>query len=143
MQYATLYLADPSIVGSKVLNNFSQIISYADKSDDDKATGIVIKLTEAEIDMNFMPYVELGEHLEGFKGFAYDNICQNVDPQYVLSRIHNVRLVIGCVVNPQFDEAGKIFQFLQSLNKAYNSLLFCNNRVFDYDMQMLVRLNIN
>ena len=90
-----------------------------------------------------MPYLELEEHLEGFKGFAYDNTCQNIDYLYVLSRIHNIRLAIGCIINPKFDDEGKVLHFLQSLNRAYNSLLFYNDRVFDYDMQMLVRLNIN
>ncbi|WP_395476979.1 hypothetical protein [Rickettsia endosymbiont of Pantilius tunicatus] len=101
---------------------------------------MIIKLDNAKIDMNFMKSSELEEHLEGFKNFAYKYVSEGVDPIYVLSRIHNVRLTIGCVIIPKFDEQGKILKFLQELNKAYNSLLLYDNKVFDYDMQILVEL---
>jgi hypothetical protein len=140
MKYATLYVMDPSIIGSKVLDTFPQILSYTSKSEDKKATGMIIKLDNAEIEMNFMESSELEEQLEGFKGFAYKYVSEGVDPVYVLSRIHNVRLTIGCVINPGFDEQGKILKFLQGLNRAYNSLLLYDNKVFDYDMQILVKL---
>lgn len=140
MQYATLYVMDPSLIGSKVLDSFSQIVSYTSISKGKDATGMIIKLEHTEINMNFMEFTELEKHLEGFKGFAYKYVSEEIDLIYVLSRIHNVRIVIGCVVNPGFDEQGKVLKFLQDLNKAYNSLLFYDNKVFDYDMQMLVEL---
>lgn len=140
MQYATLYVMDPSLIGSKVFDIFPQILSYTSKSEDERATGMMIKLDSAEIDMNFMDSSKLEEHLEGFKGFAHNYVKEGIDPIYVLSRIHFVRMVIGCVVNPGFDYQGKVLEFLQGLNRAYNALLFYDNKVFDYDMQILVEL---
>jgi hypothetical protein len=140
MQYATLYVADPSVIGSKVLNTFPQILSYSAKSSDGRAAGMVIKLDVAEIDMNFMEPEKLEEHLEGFKIFAHDHVSDGIDVLYVLSRIHSVRMVIGCVIHPGFDDQGKVLDFLSQLNKAYKALLLCDNKLFDYDMQILVNL---
>lgn len=142
MQYATLYVMDPSVVGSKVLNTIPQILSYTSKSEGEKATGMVIKLVDAEIDMNFMESAELEEHLEGLNGFASTYVKEGVDLPYVLSRIYYVQLVIGCVVKPGFDGEGRVLEFFKELNKAYKSLLFYDNKVFDYDMQVLVQLKV-
>lgn len=141
MQYASLYVMDPSLIGSKVLNTLPQILSYQSKSNDDNdVTGMLIKLDTAEIEMNFMEPSKREEHLEGFKGFAYNHVSEGIDHIYVLSRIHYTRMVIGCVIDPGFDNEGKVLNFLQELNRAYNSLLLYDNKVFDYDMQKLVEL---
>jgi hypothetical protein len=140
MQYATLYVMDPSLIGSKVLHKLPQILSYSSKSSNDRAIGMVIKLDVAEIDMNFMEPKNLEEHLEGFKGFAYNHVSQGIDVIYVLSRIHYIQMAMGCVINPGFDDKGNVLDFLFKLNKAYNALLFYDNKLFDYDMEILAQL---
>lgn len=59
---------------------------------------------------------------------------------YVLSRIHCIQIAIGCVINPGFDDKGNVLNFLSKLNKAYNALLFYDNKLFDYDMEILAQL---
>jgi hypothetical protein len=141
MQYATLYVMDLSLIGSKVLNTLPQILSYTSKGDNDNnATGILIRLDTAEIEMNFMEPSKLEEHLQGFEVFAYNHVSEGIDHMYVLSRIHHIKMVIGCVIDTGFDNESKVLDFLQKLNRAYNSLLFYNNKVFDYDMQKLAEL---
>lgn len=140
MQYATLYVMDPSLIGCKVLDNLAQILSHSSKSDDDRAIGMLLKLDAAEIDMNFMEPENLEEHLEGLEGFAYNHVSQGIDITYVLSRIHYVQMAIGCVINPGFDDKGNVLDFLSKLNKAYNALLFYDNKLVDYDMEILALL---
>ncbi|WP_338636230.1 hypothetical protein [Spirobacillus cienkowskii] len=140
MKYATLYIMDPSLVGSKVLDTIPQIKSYSSKNENDNATGMLIKLDEFEIEMNFMEPEKLEDHLEGFKGLAYNYVSEGIDPVYVLTRIFNVRLVIGCVIEPDFDKESKVLEFFKNFNSAYKSLLFYDNKVFDYDMQVLAKL---
>lgn len=140
MQYVSLYVMDSSLIGSKVLNKIPQILSYSSKSSNDNAIGMVIKLDIAEIDMNFMEPEKLTEHLEGLKGFAYTHVVKGIDLIYTLNRIHYIQIAIGCVINPGFDDKGKVLDFLLKLNKAYNALLFHDNKLFDYDMQILAEL---
>ncbi|XVN41735.1 MAG: hypothetical protein RCO49_04470 [Rickettsia endosymbiont of Argas persicus] len=47
MQYAILYVMDPSLIGSKVLDTFPQILSYTSKSEGKDAAGMIIKLDKA------------------------------------------------------------------------------------------------
>ncbi len=140
MQYATLYVMDPSLIGSKVLDQLPQILSYSSKSSDDSAIGMVVKLDAATIEMNFMETEKLEEHLEGLKGFACKHVSQGTDLIYMLSRIHYIQIAIGCVIKPDFDEKYNALDFLSKLNKACNSLLFCDNKLFDYDMEILAKL---
>lgn len=140
MQYATLYVMDPSLIGSKILDKLPQILSHSPKISNHRAIGMAIKLDAAEIDMNFMEPKTLEEHLEGFKGFAYKNVSKGMDVSYVLSRIHYIQMAIGCVINPSFDDKGNVLDFLFKLSKAYNALLFYDNKLFDYDMEILAQL---
>lgn len=87
--------------------------------------------------MNFMPAGMVEEHLQGLEGYASQVIKDHERLPYILARIHHVRFIIGCVIEPGFDEAGKMQQFLFHFTGLLNGLLFADDTLFDYDGEPL------
>jgi len=90
--------------------------------------------------MNFMPPDKVLAHLNGFEGYIQSVGCKDNDTLlYTLSRLRQVRFVIGYVINPNFDKEGKTTQFLLGFACKLNGLVFIHNSVIDYDGEILVR----
>jgi hypothetical protein len=69
----------------------------------------------------------------------YMSICPDQDRLvYVLSRISNIRFVMGCVIEPGFDDQGVVQNFLLEFNGRLNGLLFIYDSVVDCDRKPLV-----
>jgi hypothetical protein len=134
---ATIYIADPSLLGSKSFGQIADIRSYAGLEEGGSATGVQFTLDAGQLSMNFMPEAQRAQHLEGLSGYARSVIADKDTLVYVLSRIHHVRLVLGCVITPGFDEAGQVQEFLFRFNAHFSGLLFFYDSVFDYDGQPL------
>lgn len=134
---AAIYIADPALLRSNLFDSLDGIRSYEGLSEGETATAVRFKLEAAEVTMNFMPSHQNPRHLEGFSGFAGHVIKDRERLLYVLSRIRNVRLVLGCVVEPGFDEGGKVGDFLFAFNGQLNGLLFIYDTIFDYDGEAL------
>jgi hypothetical protein len=135
--YATIYIADPSLMGSKSFGQIEGIRSYESLSEGGYATGVRLTVDAGQVTMNFMPKGLVAHHLEGFGDYARSIIADKDRLVYVLSRIDYVRLVVGCVITPCFDEAGKVQEFLLRFNLHFNGLLFVLDSIFDYDGQPL------
>ena len=54
---ATIYIADPSLIGSKLFDQFSEIKKVTPLSEGKSATGLAMDLDYASIQMNFIPIV--------------------------------------------------------------------------------------
>ena len=136
---ATIYLADNSLLGSKFLKRYPQIESYEEISDGESAVGLRLQIPGAIITMSFMPTAEVGPHLLGLAGYSrHTHQGSEDDLVYVLARIHEVRYVIGCVVEPEFDEAGDVEDFLVRFASGLNGLLFIWDSIIDYDGDALL-----
>ncbi len=137
MDNAAIYLSDPSLLGSKVFQKLEHVRSYTGLSQSESATGLGFELESGRIAMNFMSEDQIPEHLQGFSGYA-EHVISNKDQLiYTQSRIHHVRMVLGCVIEPGFDEEGKIQEFLFQFNSLVNGLLFFGDTIFDYDGEAL------
>lgn len=134
---AAIFVADPSLIGSKLFNQLEGVRSYTSLSRGECATGLGFELGADKVAMNFMPDEMIREHLQGFSGYAEHVIPNNDLLIYTKSRIHYVRMVIGCVIEPGFDEEGKIQEFLFQFNGLVNGLLFLGDIIFDYDGEPL------
>ena len=134
---ATIYIADPSLLGSKTLDQLEGIRWYESLSQGSSAAGVKFILDAGQVAMNFMPQELMEEHLQGFSAYAEHAVKDKERLPYVLSRIRHVRLVLGCVIEPGFDEAGKIQEFLFHFNGLLNGLLFLADTIFDYDGEPL------
>ena len=135
--HATLYISDPSLLGSKVLDTVPGIQSYEGMSKDGTATGLRLRLKAGEVIMNFMPAHMIEEHLAGMSGYAEHEVRDRERLPYVLSRIKQVKFVIGCVIPSGFDEAGTMLEVLLQLNSSLNGLFMLGDSLFDYDGQPL------
>lgn len=134
---ATLYISDPSLLGSKVLDTVPGIQAYEGLSEGEKATGIRLQLKAGVVVMNFMPAPMIEEHLVGMSGYADQMVRDRESLPYVLTRIKEVRFVIGCVITPCFDDDGTILEVLMRLNSSLNGLFFVGDSLFDHDGQPL------
>jgi hypothetical protein len=84
-----------------------------------------------------MPNEMMAEHLEGFSCFVRQFIHNSDKLLYTLSRIRYVRMVLGCVITPGFDEGGTMQDFVFHFNTRLNGLLFISDTIFDYDAEPL------
>ncbi len=134
---AAIYLADPSMMGSRMFSKVDGICSYEGLSQGTLAAGVRFTLDAGQVTMNFMPEKQVAGHLRGFASFAEGAIRDREKLVYTQARIKHVRLVCGCVIAPDFDEAGTIQNFLFRFTWAANGLLFLANTIFDYDGQPL------
>lgn len=122
---ATIYLADPSLLGSTVLDTIPGIQSYEGTNDENgNATGIRLRLKAGDLIMNFMPPHMIEEHLTGMSGYAEHEVRDQERLPYVLHRISQVRFVVGCVAPTGFGEDGEMIETLMLLNGALNGLFF-------------------
>lgn len=143
MDYTTLYLADSSLIGSKTLDNFSDVIrSCRPKSEDENAVGMIIELDEAIIDCNFMPEKEINNHLQGLNGFVKTHLQDGISLSYPLARIYNVNMVIG-LITPKLDAHGRVLGFIKSYNNFLKSMIFYEDALWDYDWQCLASIRAN
>ncbi len=134
---AALYIADPSLMGSRLFDKLEGVRSYESISAGGSATGVRFTLDAGQVTMNFMPGERVAHHLKVFAGFAQQVINDNDRLVYVQSRIHYARLVCGCVITPDFDSNGTIEDFLFQFTSATNGLLLLADTIFDYDGEAL------
>ena len=136
---ACIYISDPSLLTSKTFTSINSIEHYEGLSEGESATGIRFDIGIAEVQMNFMPAGQIEEHLKGLAGYAQSVSKGDTDRlAYVLSRIENIRFVLGCVIKPGFDQQGKTENFLFEFNNRLNGLLFIHDSVVDHDGEPLV-----
>jgi hypothetical protein len=137
--HATIYISDPSMLGSKYIDRFDSIISYSGISEGELATGLKIELKQGSIKINFMAPENIPKHLNGFSGYCQKYLQDDNDELiYVLSRIKNVRYVLGCVIEPEFDKENLIIDFLYEFSMGLNGLFFIFNSVYDFDGNCLL-----
>ena len=85
--YGTLYIADPSLMGTKLFARILGIHSYEGIGRGSEATGVRFALGAGQVAMTFMPGDQMAEHLKGFSAFAEDAIEDRDQIVYVLARI--------------------------------------------------------
>jgi len=129
---AAIYIADPSMLGSRLFDRVEGIESYEGTSDGSTATGVRFKFPWGSIAMKFMPPGDIAEHLEGFSGYAQHVIKDRDKLIYTLARIHNVRMSLGCVIEHDEEDTEAVHDFLFGFNAAVNGLLFLYDSIFDF-----------
>ena len=136
--FATFYISDPSLLGSRVFDEIDVIQSYDGLSQDGGATGVFFDIGAAQIRMNFMPVDEIEEHLAGLTGYIH-SVCADKDQLvYTLSRVRRVCFVLGCVIEPSFDDDGIVQDFLLEFNRRLNGLLLIWDSLVDFNGQPLI-----
>ncbi len=136
--FATFYIADPSLLSSRVFDEINMIQDYEGLNQEGIATGVIFNIGAAHIRMNFMPTEEVMEHLAGLTGYI-QSVCTDQDQLvYTLGRVRRVCFVAGCVIEPGFDEDGVVQNFLLEFNRRLNALLFVWDSLVDFNGQPLI-----
>jgi hypothetical protein len=82
--YATIYISDPSLLGSTVLDTVRGILSYEGLSEGGAATGMRLRLKAGEVVMNFMPAPRIEEHLAGLSAMVEQTVRDRERLPYIL-----------------------------------------------------------
>ena len=134
---ATIYIADPALLGAKSFDRIDAIRFYQLITTGSRETGVRLALTDALVTVNYLPEGGVAEHLRGFLRYAQSIVHDAERMRYLRSRIRNVRSVLNVVIEPGFDEAGSVQEFLFEFNAHMNGLLYVCDTVFDYDGEAL------
>ncbi len=97
---------------------------YLEVSDFDETA--LIKWKGLSVKLSRMPPSEVGRHLQGFIGFARQHGANAA----LETRIMHTRAVYGCVVEPDFDEAGRVMRLVAGIADAADGLCFVDGEVF-------------
>ena len=129
---AAIYIADPSMLGSRLFDSLDEIKSYQGLSEDGNATGFKLTFGWGTFTMNLRSGEGLEEHLNGFRGFVDHTTEDQELVLYTISRITYVRMLLGCVITHESDAEKEAKEFLHTFNRAVNGLLFLENTVWDW-----------
>jgi hypothetical protein len=130
---AAIYLADPSMLGSRLFEKLEGIEQVEGLSNSDKATGIRFKTAWGTVQMNFMPEDRLPANLLGLTHYARQWIRDSDTLTYTLARIQHVRMCLGCVMNAAEDKADEVEDFLGHFTFFVGGLLFLYEVLFDWN----------
>src|SRR5262245_24283472 len=113
--YASLYLPDAASLGPEAVRRLKGVKSH-EQFTEEGVTGLRLRFKATEVAMNFMPPQMMSQHLAGMAGFAEEMVRDKARLPYVLQRISAVKLVVGCVITPGFDDGDQVFEALIELN---------------------------
>jgi hypothetical protein len=134
---AAIYIADPSMMGSRFFDRIDGLKSYEGISEGSQAAGIRFIFNWGSVTMHFTPPGDLGEHLEGFMGYAQHIISDPDTLAHALMRIRYVRMLLGCVIEYEEAEIEEVLSFLFSFNSNICGLLFFEDTIFDFSGEPL------
>lgn len=86
----------------------------------------VIKWKGLEVKLSRMPPSSVASHLQGFIGY----VKEHQGNAALETRILHTRAVYGCVIEPDFDEAGRVMRLVGGLTDAADGLAFIDGEVF-------------
>ncbi|MHC5057370.1 MAG: hypothetical protein ACYTKD_22075 [Planctomycetota bacterium] len=136
---ACIYVADPTLVGSKLFDQIEAIKDWRGTGSDDKAKGVEFDLGSASIRCTFMQGKELARHLEDFEDFIREALEDDSDGRlYAIARARQIRLAIGCVVEPDFDQDEVGMDFIMEFTTRVRGMLFVGSLLIDYDGEPLI-----
>lgn len=136
-QNCSFYLADPSMIGSRLFDKIPAITAYESLSDSDNATGFRLATDWGSVQLNMMPAEQTEDHLSGFAGYIQNHAENEDDRIYMMARLNYVCLVLGCIIEHEEADEVQVQQFLFQFNSALNSLMFLYDSVWDWTSEAL------
>ena len=134
---ATVYIADPSMLGSRVFDTLESIQAYEGISEGSEAKGFVLRFPWGECQCNIMAAEDLPEHLGGFENYVRSQSVGSDSLVYAISRLSNVRMCIGLVITHDQEREEEVLGVLFNLNASLNGLLFLYDTVWDWSGEAL------
>ncbi len=89
------------------------------------------------ISLNVMPHPEVHAHLNGFRAYI-SHLPPSEHTQPLLTRLKDVRTVIGVIVEPDYDEQEQAAELVWAIAEALEALVFAADSVFSCSGEPLV-----
>jgi hypothetical protein len=98
------------------------------------------RVNEVQVTVNVMPVDQVPDHLDGFCGYVYRLHRTQPSPltDSLIARIRTVKTVLGCVIEPGWDDEGIVTGVLLTLNELQDGLLFVHDSIIGPDGTPLV-----
>jgi hypothetical protein len=139
---ASLYLASAA---SLPLDFLQRMVPFAEISalpaGDGHAGACLIAAPAWSLRLSIMPAEQVARHLGGFSGWIATVTGRAGKPleqqtpgaQLILRHLQEVKLVLGCVVEPNFDSSGYARRTLAAIARPGRGFLFADNAVYGPD----------
>ena len=132
-EHATIYIPDPSLVDSRVLDDINIIKSYKIIGDGGKSTGLHLTFEWGSIKMSFMSSPDLEKHLDGLSEFMGQQVTDTDTLVYTQARIQHVRMAIGCVIEYSEEALQEMFNTLAILTRFFAGMFFFLDYLYDFN----------
>jgi hypothetical protein len=144
---AALYLANAAPLPLEFLQ---RMVPFAEVSTlppgNGHAGGYVLSAPAWSLRLSVMPPEQMQRHLQGFNGWIATVSGGGGQPleqqapatRQLLRRLAEVKLVLGCVVEPSFDPSGYVRRTLAAIARPGRGVIFADNAVYDHDGARLV-----
>jgi hypothetical protein len=130
---ATFYIADPSLIDSKVFKRFPEVKNMESAGNSRRATGFILTTRWGRIEFKFMPGKKFPTHLKQFQEF-FRRVLTDSDAQvHAVNRLVYVRLTMSCVFDTRPGSEAEVTRFLVKLNRRLNGVLVTSRAIIDHD----------
>lgn len=104
------------------------------------SSSAIIELDGLVLKINKMDGGEVSSHLRGFSNYvlSFQLKFKIENVEHILKKISETRSVIGCVIEPGFDEEAVAGQLLSNFALNTGALIFTQDRVVDSDGTILL-----
>jgi hypothetical protein len=129
---ATFYIADPSLIDSKLFKRFPEVQGM-ESAGRRRATGFSLETRWGRIQFKFMPDKKFPIHIEQFKQFFCRVLPDRNAQIHALNRLAYVRLTMSCVFDIASGSEAEVQRFLVKLNRRLNGVLVMPRAIIDHD----------
>jgi hypothetical protein len=130
---ATFYIADPSLIDSKVFLRFRDVEEMEGSGKGRRARGFTLSTRWGKIQFKFMPATKFPAHMKQFEAF-FGHVLSNADERiHALNRLAYARLAMSCDFDIGEGSEREVARFLVKVNKRLNGLLVMPGSIIDHD----------
>jgi hypothetical protein len=139
----TFYSQTYDALPDKEMKQLAGKAKLAVERNDEGGRAFVYRWKGLTVRCNEMPQAQVPNHLDGFCGYVKNIYRGKPDArgQQILDRIRHTRLVVGVVVDPKRDDAGRSEQLLGAMANGLDALIFYGTDLYDKDMKLILGLN--
>jgi predicted small metal-binding protein len=130
---ATFYIADPSLIDSKVFKRFPDVKKMESAGTKRRATGFVLATRWGKITFTFMAAKKFSAHLQQFENFLRRALPNAEEQLHAVNRLAYVRLCMSCLFDVRAGSEAEVTRFLVKLNRKLNGVLVMPTVIFDHD----------
>lgn len=98
------------------------------------------KINQVQVTLNVMPHSQVLSHLDGLRGYIQSLHRDHPSPRTapLIAKTQTIQTVLGCVIEPGWDDEGLVTGLLLMLNEYQDGLIFVNNSLIGPDGTPLV-----